>query len=251
MAGVDFEKYSINKDTPIPLYYQLKMRISEIIENGELLVGDMLPTENELCAYLKVSRPTVRQALSELVAEGLLMRKKGKGTFVSKPKVDVRFLQKLESFNTQMEQKNLRPSTKVLFVRVDAGNRRASEALNLPINAPLIHLSRLRFGNDDPIVWVETYIPYNQFPQMLEQDYYRFSFYERMEALYGLRVSRVTREIEAVNANRQEADLLDIEMEKALCLVRTLGFTEDGQPVEYSVARYRGDRNKFSIELYR
>ena len=251
MMGLDFEKYAVNKDTPIPLYYQLKVRISEMIENGDLSVGDMLPTENELCTYLRVSRPTVRQALSELVSEGLLMRKKGKGTFVSKPKVDVRFLQKLESFNTQMEQKGLNPSTKVLSVRIDTGNRRASEALNLPPDAPLIHLSRLRFGNDDPMVWVETYIPYNQFPQMLEQDYLRFSFYGRLESLYNMRVSRVTREIEAVNANRQEAELLNIELGKAVCLVKTRGFTEDGLPVEYSVARYRGDRNKFSIELYR
>ena len=249
--GLDFGQYAVNKNTPIPLYYQLKIRISDMIENGDLSIGDMLPTENELCAYLRVSRPTVRQALSELVSEGLLMRKKGKGTFVSKPKVDVRFLQKLESFNTQMEQKGLHPFTKVLTVDVVSGNRRASEAFNLPIDAKLIHISRLRFGNDDPMVWVETYMPYDQFPMMVEQEYAQSSFYERLETLYHVRVLRVTREIEAVNANRQEAELLNIELGKALCLVKTLGFTEEGVPAEYSVARYRGDRNKFSIELYR
>lgn len=245
------ERFSVDKDTPVPLYYQLKMRISEMIDSGELSVGDMLPTENELCAHLRVSRPTVRQALSELVAEGRLMRQKGKGTFVSQPKVDVRFLQRLESFNTQMRQKGLEPFTSVLSLRVIPGVQRVNEALNLPADARLIQLSRLRFASNEPMVWVETHTPYDRFPLLMEQDFETSSFYERLETLYNTRVFHVIREIEAVNANRQEAELLDIEPGKAVCLVKTRGCTEEGLPVEYSVARYRGDRNKFSVELYR
>jgi len=246
-----FEQFVVDKETPIPLYYQLKLRVQGMIDTGMLQVGDMLPPENELCAHLSVSRATVRQALSELVSEGWLTRQKGKGTFISRPKIDVRFLQKLESFNDQMRQKGLTPSTKVLSLCKAPGARRINEKLLLEPDEPLISLMRLRFGDGEPVVSVDTCIPYTLFPAMLEQDFERGSLYERLEFLYKARICRVHREIEAANANRREADLLQIESGSAICLVKTIGYTVTDQPVEYSVARYRGDRNKFSIDLYR
>jgi len=225
--------------------------VQGLIDSGALKVGDMLPPENELCARLSVSRPTVRQALSELVSEGWLTRQKGKGTFVSRPKIDVRFLQKLESFNDQMRQKGLTPTTKVLSLQKAPGVRRINEELLLEPDEPLLSLMRLRFGDGEPVVSVDTFIPLAQFPAMLEQDYEHCSLYERLESLYNARIFRVHREIEAANANRREAELLQIEHGSAICLVKTIGFTDTDLPVEYSVARYRGDRNKFSIDLYR
>jgi GntR family transcriptional regulator len=247
----NFERFAVDKDTPVPLYYQLKLQVQGLIDSGALQIGDMLPPENELCGYLSVSRPTVRQALSELVAEGWLTRQKGKGTFVSRPKIDVRFLQKLESFNSQMKQKGLTPSTKVLSLSKAAGVRRINEKMLLEPDEPLVSLVRLRFGDGEPVVYVETFIPYARFPAILEQDFERNSLYERLESLYDARIYRVHREIEAANANRREAELLNIESGSAICLVKTVGYTNDDLPVEYSVARYRGDRNKFSIDLYR
>lgn len=243
--------YTVDKDTPIPLYFQLKKSIQDMITDGVLKVGDMLPTENEICEHLNVSRSTVRQAMSELVAEGQLTRQKGKGTFVSRPKINAGFLQKLETFAHEMQQKGLTPSTKVLGVKKIPAIDHINTRLNLSKDEPLIMLSRLRYANDEPVVYLDTYIPYGPYPQMLEQDYTTISFYDCMEQRYGARVSRVVREIEAVNANRREAELLEIDSGKAVCLVKTVGYTDAGEPVEYSVARYRGDRNKFSVELYR
>lgn len=250
-AMIGFERLSVDKETPIPLYYQLKLQVQEMIDSGALRVGDMLPPESELCECLDVSRPTVRQAFSELVAEGRLTRQKGKGTFVSRPKIDVRFLQKLESFNDQMRQKGLTPSTKMLSLCKTPGVRQVNEKLLLAPEEALISMIRLRFGDGEPVVCVDTFMPYARFPDILNQDFERVSLYERLEALYGARVCRVHREIEAANANRREAELLGIENGHAICLVKTVGYTESDLPVEYSVARYRGDRNKFSIDLYR
>jgi len=243
--------YHVNKDTPIPLYYQLKTLIKNMIDQNILKVGDMIPTENELCEHLGVSRPTVRQALSDLVADGHLNRMKGKGTFVSKPKIDVRFLQKLESFNAEMQQKGLIPSTYVLELNKIPAIEAVNLKLNLEPDDPLILLSRLRFANGEPVVYVDTHIPYNRFPKLLDKDFTVNSLYGEMESLYDSCVFRVMREIEAVNANRREAELLGIEMGKAICLVKTVAYTNSGTAVEYSVARYRGDRSKFSVELYR
>ena len=88
--------YTLHKDIPVPLYYQLKLQLLADIQEGRLHVGDMIPPECEISKVLHVSRPTVRQALTELVAEGHLVRFKGKGTFVSeplRPPVDARFFQ--------------------------------------------------------------------------------------------------------------------------------------------------------------
>lgn len=245
------ELYYVDKDTPVPLYFQLKKRIHEMMEAGVLTVGDRLPTENELCEQLLVSRPTVRQALNELVNEGLLTRQKGKGTFVSRPKIDGRFFQKLESFDSEMQQKGVAPTTKVFVQKKVAAKEEVNNRLNLRPGEPLIKIERLRFANDEPMVWLSTYIPYTPYKAMLRQNFEIYSFYERMEQLFHARVHRVVREIEAVNATQRQGEKLGIEAGKAVCLVKTVGYTQENTPVEYSVACYRGDRNKFSVELYR
>jgi GntR family transcriptional regulator len=250
-AMIGFEGFTMDKDTPVPLYHQLKLHVQGLIDAGTLRVGDMLPPENDLCGRLGVSRPTVRQAFSELVSEGWLTRQKGIGTFVSLPKIDVRFLQKLESFNEQMRQKELTPSTKVLSLRKVPGVRHVNEKLGLEAGEQLISLMRLRFGDGKPVVRVDTFIPYARYPDMMKQDFERDSLYERLESLYGTRVSHVHREIEAANASRHDAEQLGLEQGSAICLVKTVGYTDADLPVEYSVAIYRGDRNKFSIDLYR
>lgn len=81
----------IDKQAPIPLYYQLKQQILRHISEGTLQFGDLLPSEAEICEKLKISRPTVRQAMGDLTAEGYLTRQKGKGTFVARPKIQGAF----------------------------------------------------------------------------------------------------------------------------------------------------------------
>lgn len=242
----------LDKNIPIPLYYQLKKQMLDLIETSQLKAGDMLPPENELCDYLGVSRPTIRQAFRELVEEGYLARYKGKGTFVAKPKVRDRFLSKLESFNQEMLTKGMTPCTKVLALEQLPGDPECNEKLGLPFDAPLLHLSRLRSADDVQMVYVDTYLSYRSYARLMDVDFSTRSLYDVLENLYNVRVSRAQREIEAVNARHREAELLKVAPNKALCLVKTLSYTEGQEaPVEYSVARYRGDFTKFSVEIYR
>ena len=240
-----------DKESPIPLYYQLKSELLRQIKCGELQVGDMIPSEVEFCKVLGVSRPTVRQALIELVSEGYLSRQKGRGTFVTKPKIDGRFFQKLESFNREMLQKGLTPSTRVLRFEVQSSQPDVCRRLNIPEDEKVIYLKRLRFADGEPLVLLETYLPYTPFVGLLKEDLERDSLYALLEEHYGTCVTRVSREIEAVNATAAEAHLLEITRNQAVCLVHTVAYTQEGTAVEYSVARYRGDRNRFTLELYR
>ena len=245
------DPYRIHKDTPVPLYFQLKQNIQQLIGSGSLQTGDMLPTEKELCERLSVSRPTVRQALNELVVEGLLVRKKGKGTQVAPPKVAGLFFQQLESFNAEMSQKGLVPTTKVLALKKIPATEQANARLQLAQTDALIQLTRLRFANGEPVVYLDTYLPHALFADILGQNFEEHSLYERMAELHGIRVQRVQREIEAVNATHRQAEWFGVKTGKALCRVETIACAESGHPVEYSVAYYLGDRNKFSVELYR
>lgn len=243
--------FVVEKDTPVPLYYQIKQTLLAAIQSGKLKGGDMIPTELEFCERCGVSRPTIRQALSELVSDGYLYRLKGKGTFVAVPKIDARFLNKLQSFNQEMQQKGLLPSTKVMTLEVVQGKGAINEKLSIPASQKLIYLERVRYANGVPIVYLETYLPYHPYERLMEQDFNITSLYSQLEELYHVRVSHVVREIEAVNASSREAALLEIVKNQALCLVTTVAYADQGAPLEYSVARYRGDRNKFSVELYR
>ena len=241
----------LDKNIPVPLYYQLKQCIIGEIQNGNLKVGDSIPTEAEFSEKLGISRPTIRQALSELVAEGYLHRMKGKGTFISKPKIDERFFQQLQSFNQEMLNKGLNPSTEVLDFKIIAGIAAINQRLKIGASEELIYLRRLRYADGEPVVYLETYLPCKYFGRILNEDLVNHSLYHVLEEKFNKKVVRVIRQIEATNAGNEEARLLKMKKNQAVCLVKTVAYTQDDIPVEYSVARYRGDRNQFSVELIR
>lgn len=250
MEAVKLDNFlKVDKGIPVPLYYQIKQGILQAIQEGALKVEDMIPTEEELCEICGISRPTIRQALGELVTEGYLYRLKGKGTFVSKTKIDAKFLNKLQGFNQEMFEKGLKPSTKVInFFRVP-GREDINAKMKLEATEPLFYLERIRYADDEPLVYVETYFPYRQFQMLTNVDFVQSSLYQSMRDLAQVEVTRVQRVLEAVNAEKRDEDLLGIPKGKAMIRVQTVGFTKEGRAVEYSVARYRGDRNSFSIEL--
>ncbi len=243
--------FKVDKNVPIPLYYQIKQSLLKAIKEEILKSGDMIPTEHEICEICQVSRPTIRQALNELVSEGYLYRCKGKGTFVSLPKIEARFLNVLQSFNHEMVEKGLKPSTKVINFKVVNSREEINEALKISKGEKLLYLERLRFADDETIVYLETYLPYDMVPNLINVDMSKESLYEVLEKRYQIKVSRVKREIEAVNASSNIAQYLKIEKGKAVCLIHTVAYTEEMRPVEYSIARYRGDRSRFNVELYR
>jgi GntR family transcriptional regulator len=246
------ELIKLDKNVPVPLYYQLKKQIYTLIEEAVLKEGTMLPPENEFCELLHVSRPTIRQAFSELVSEGYLSRYKGKGTFVSKPKVEERFFSKLESFNREMLSKGLTPKTVVMVLEELPGPQEANEKLEIPLDAHLIHLGRLRLADKIPLVYVDTFLPYEQYRKLMKVDFSVKSLYDSLEKFCHVRVNRVRREIEAINAYKRDAELLQIAKNKAISLVKTIAYSEDAPlPVEFSIARYRGDMNKFTVDIFR
>ncbi len=248
---IDLRDFTLNKEIPVPLYYQFKQRLMEKIQSGELGEAECLPTEMTFVTELGISRSTLRQAFNELVNEGYLSREKGKGTFVRRPKIDEGFFQRLDSFNHEMRQKGLIPGTRVLALSRVPGRADVCERLGLPEDAPLIYLCRLRLADNEPIVYLETWLPHEPLASILEEDFSESSLYQVLEERFGRRVERAVRKIEAVAANSKEAALLCVKTGAPVCLVRSTAYLADGTPIEHSIARYRGDRNQFTVELIR
>lgn len=242
-------KEQLKRDVPIPLYYQLSQLIRKDIEDGTYQPGDAMPTEAEFCVALSISRPTVRQSMGELVKEGVLDRIKGKGTFVSHPKVEANFIQKLEGFHISMLSKGMQPRTEVLQLEIVPAIPEYNSILQIALDQPLLLLRRLCFADDIPMVSLECYLPGKRFAGLVKEDLVNNSLYTLFAAHYDTDVVHVHRQIEAVNAGQREADLLGVQKGKALCLVHNIAYDQNGVPVEYNIAYYRGDRNKFTMEL--
>lgn len=242
---------TINRDIPLPYYFQLKELLREEIESGRWQPDQKIPSETELCEQFKLSRTVVRHALNELVNEGLLYRQRGKGTFVAKPKIGESLVQNLTGFYQDMVARGLTPATQVLEQSLVLASKKVAEKLNLAPDSQVIKIERRRFVNDEPILLVTTYIPYEACPELLNEDLTQQSLYALLEEKYGLEIARGHRTLEAVAANEYEARLLNIEENAPLILLHSVSYLRDGRPIEYYHAVHRGDRSRFEVELFR
>jgi len=244
-------RLSIDHNSHVPYYAQVMEALRERIERGEWKAGDQLPGEPELCVLFDVSRTVIRQALSELLHDGLILRAKGKGTFVAEPKIVENLAQKLTGFYQDMADRGYPPVSQVLKQIVVSANQKVAAFLQVEPGTPVVEIERLRFVQEEPIVLVTTYLPYARCPGLLTADVTHQSLYSVMEQQYGLTIARGHRTLDAVTANQYEADLLQIEVGAPLMLLDSVSYLEDGAPIEYYHALHRGDRSRFEAELIR
>jgi len=235
----------------IPFYVQLIELLKTHIQEGEWGPGEQIPSELELCNNYRVSRTVVRQALREMELDQIITRRKGKGTFVAKPKINEGLIQKLTGFYQDMVERGLDPKTKVLHQRISSANKKISKYLEIPIGSEVIDIYRLRYIHDEPIQLVTTYIPYQLSPTLEHVDLTNRSLYEYLEVENGIKIARGKRYIEAVLSNEEEARLLEIDERDPLIMLDSVSYSETGQVIEYYHAVHRGDRSRFEVELIR
>lgn len=239
----------IDKSIPVPLYYQLKHGMKRLIDENIWKPGDQIPTENELTEVLGISRPTVRQALKELINEGYLIRRKPLGTFVHEVHRDGYFFERLTSYENEMHLLGMTPSTVVLRQQVITPDDTVRQMLQLDEQETVLALRRLRYADGETRVVVDTYLPHRLFPGLEHTDLANHSLYETLEQVYHTPVQSVTRTIQAVLSEQQESDLLGIPLGSALCRTTTIAYSTADTPIEYSIAHYRGDNNTFRLQL--
>lgn len=240
----------IDKNIPIPLYFQLKELIISEIKNGSYPSNSMIPTEIEICNYFQISRTTARQAITELVQEHYLYRVKSKGTFVSPSVIKQHFTQKLENFNQEITNLGMVPSTELLDKKIIPATKLVADKLKIAVNEQVIFLYRKRYADKTPIVLVETYLPYTPCCFILEHDLSQESLYDIMSLKDETKIICSNRIIAAVEANSTDAAFLNIKKGKAIQFFESIGYNALQVPLEYSIARYRGDYNQFEVTVF-
>lgn len=243
----------INKSVPIPLYFQLKELILSEIKEGNYRSGDLIPTEKDISDAFQISRTTVRQAITELVQEGWLYRVKSKGTFVSQPKISQEYIRKIESFNDQMYRMGVAPTTEVLELKTMKGTEAGDsvmKALELGANDSVIFLHRKRLADGDPIVTSKTYLPFSECEFLLTHDLRTEQLYSILSQKEETRIFRIERIVEAIEAKTEDVNLLEIKRGKPIQYFVSIGYNAYGKPIEYTLSRYRGDRNKFEVTVF-
>lgn len=245
------QEKTLDKNTPIPLYFQLEKLILEEIENGTYPVGSMIPTEKELSQIFDISRTTVRQAIADLVRKEQLYRIKSKGTFVARPKISQGFIQSIQSFDEDVLGANRVPSTEVLDLKTMELPEEVAFQMDLPTNTKAIYLYRKRYADADPIVRVMTYLPYEPCSFVLEHDMNSESLYQVLSRREETRVTHIIRTCEARSANAEDAAVLCVKRGRPIHYFVSMGYNKSGKLIEYSIARYRGDQSRFRVELTR
>jgi len=234
------------------LYTKIEEYIKNMIENGTLNEGDCIPKELDLTIQFKVSRPTVRQAMSNLVNQGYITRVKGRGSFVSKPKIAQEYTKYIESYNVEMQKKGLVPKTVVLKFEILKADAWVAEKLKIEKNDKVIYLKRLRYAlgafDEKPVLFTTVYIPYHSIPDFMNYDFEKFSLYEVL-GLYNKSPQKVVRELNASIAPIEISQLLEIGKNSPVQFITSTGFLDSGEIIEYSQSYYPSSRNKFIIEI--
>ncbi len=248
---MSFEACTIDKNVPIPLYYQLKQIILDELNKGNLSSGDMIPTEDEFCQKFGISRTTVRQAISMLVNEGFLYRIKSKGTFVSKPKVKTDLYNAYGVYNAEVRKLNMVPAMVVCGIETVRANNKVARRLQIREGDQVILISRKRCADDIVMGYIESYLKYPLCEFVMDVDRLgKISLYEILKDTEETKIHRVTRTIESCNATEAEAKLLKIKPASAISLWENIGYPHDSAvPIIYETIKYRGDKNILSIEL--
>jgi GntR family transcriptional regulator len=228
-------------------YVQIEEELAERIRTGMLRPGDRIPPERELAEQMQVSRMTVRQALGRLADRGLLVRERGRGTFVSEPKL-IQSLSRLNGFYDQMISQGILPSSRLLSGEEVLASAATAQVLDLRIGEPIYKVVRLRLGGGVPLALERSFFPARLVPGLLDYDLERHSIYRLMER-YDARPVRATQSLEPVPARDQEAEALEVPAGSPLMLVERIAWDTQDRPVEYAKDIYRGDRSRFVAEL--
>jgi len=237
------------KQSPLPLYYQLKEIIQEMIENEKLNPGDLVPPERELCEKYGISRMTARKAIMALVNEGVLYREQGRGTFVSKPKIKQQLLF-LKGFTEEMREKGLKTQTRIISFQIKEATKKIKLHLNMnEKNNKVIEIRRLRIVEDEPFAIEIVWLPTDMCFDLQEDKLKGKSLYKIFKEKYGYVLDYANQTIEPITLNEYESDLLNMKAKSLALLFRRKTYLDDGRIIEYTKAIYRSDKYKYEVLL--
>ncbi len=240
----------LDRGSTLPLYHQVKQLLLARVRAEDLAPGARVPGDNELCRSLGVSRSVVRQALAELEVEGVVVRVKGRGTYVARPRTTEHLVARLTGLHEEMSARGVDVTSTVRRQEVVPADDVVASDLELEVGAPVLVLERLRHVGGEPWVLTTTHLPTDIAPDLVHEDFSEQSLYGVLESRYGVRLTHGRRSVEAVPASEDTARLLGLRPGDPLLRLRSTTWA-GARPVESFVALHRGDRTRFEVDLER
>jgi GntR family transcriptional regulator len=232
---------------PVPLHHQVYLDLRAAFDAGEWQPGDQLPPERELAARYGCSLITVRRALGDLARERRLERTRGRGTFVTRPPIDLDLDGPL-SFADELHRLGHDASTRLVTARTVSAEASVADALGIPVGASVVHVERLRIADGEPLLLEQVFLPEARFPGLLASDLEHGSLYELLSVRYATRVVRAREALEPIALPSRESQLLGVEPHRPALLIEGVAFDQAGQPVEFARSYVRGDRTRYYVE---
>jgi len=242
----------LDTNSLIPFYYQIREQLRQQITSGQLEHGDMLPSEAQICTETGISRMTARQALTQLANEGLVIRQRGRGTFVAAPKATLDSSQfPLQSYTELLCQIGMQAGAVVLAQVVEPATEVVAAQLKVTSSDPVVRITRQRLMRDEPMSLETSFYPHSYCPGLASLDLTNQSVYRLIEECYGIAPAYATDTIELSVAGAYESKELKISEGVPIVLVTRLSFLEDNTPLEFTQTIHRGDRFKSIVHRSR
>lgn len=233
----------------VPMYIQIEENLKERIRLAQYKVGESIPSERELAERFEVSRMTVRQAVTNLVNNGLLYREKGRGTFVAMPKFE-QPLTGLTSFTEDMKARGRKPGSILLQFEKMIPSFEITNELQLQQHEEVFYVVRIRTADDKPMAIERTYIPVKIYPS-LDEEKIQASFYELIKKENENHIGNAIQQMEAAIVSKEDKDYLQISSTAPVLIMKRTSFLVTGVPFEIVRSTYRADRYKFISEIKR
>jgi len=238
------------KDRSIPLYYQLENILREKINSGEYRPGDSLPTEDQLVHAYGVSRITVRQALSALENDELILRKRGRGSFVTGRQVKIESM-KLTGMIEDIIAMGIKTKMKIIDFGFVHPPKKVIESLELDEDTQALRIERIRLIKECPIIYSLNYIPPDLGSQIEMKDITLQPLINILERKCKVKIGRGSQIIEATVADSRIASYLEVMTGAPLLRIERTVSDKKGKPVNYALILYRSDKYHYSVDLIR
>jgi GntR family transcriptional regulator len=238
-------------DGPVPIYEQIQAWMQEQIVGGAWPERHKLPSEADFAAELQVSRGTVRRAIADLAAKGLLVRTHGRGTFVAPNALEQPLAEQLITFSEDLISRGIPFETRVLEQGIVPADRRSAERLGLSPGREIFLLKRLRLVDDTPLILLHNYVVYDVCPGIDRLDFTHVRLFEVLEDHYGLQIDHGRRTFQAQVADGRTGDLLALAEGDPVMHIEQQTVLRDDRLIEFSDLWLRGDQFRLSALVRR
>jgi GntR family transcriptional regulator len=234
-------------DSFIPVYYRMEKFLRDQIRSGALKPGAAVPPESQLARQFSVSRMTVRQALSRLVFEGLVVRHRGRGSFVAEPRLE--HTKMFWSFEEEMQARGAKTAHKLLDLRVIRAEGKVAENLGLRTGTLITRLERQRFVDGQLIGYEVRYLPRRIGEALTQDEIHNQPLVPAVKRILGRSPTRISLRLTCSVVRRQEARILEAKVGAPLLIREHVWHLDPDGPVQYGKSIFRGDRYQMFVEF--